>query len=140
MAGHEDLDVTDPRALAATLDATARVQSVKCSARDNARSQRTKPMRENCPPRYLRRELAVLRPGLLVCFGQPSWDSIEAIATIDESVGGEDFSRSTVQLENLTFEMVWLHHPSYLYEPWERSYQLLLGNLRARPMSKTPAP
>jgi uracil-DNA glycosylase len=92
------------------------------------------------PPRYLRRELAVLRPGLLVCFGQPSWDSIEAIATIDESVGGEDFSRSTVQLENLTFEMVWLHHPSYLYELWERSYQLLLGNLRARPMSKTPAP
>jgi len=40
MAGREDLDVADPRQLATVLDTIARVQAVKCSAKDGRRSAR----------------------------------------------------------------------------------------------------
>lgn len=135
MAGNPDLDVADPVELAGTLDETSRLQAVKCSSKDGARSARTPEMKSNCPPRYLRRELAVVRPAALISFGQEAWRAVEVIGKIDESVGGEDFSRSTVRVDEVSFEMVWLHHPSSVGYLWQRSFDLLLTNLRRHPIT-----
>ncbi len=130
----EELDVAEPEELAEVLDTTARVQAVKCSSKDGARSERTDEMNANCPPRCLRRELAVLRPAALVAFGDETWSAMERIGQIDEAVGGTDFSRSIVHVDGHEFEMVWLRHPSSVGRRWERSFELLLGNLAAAPL------
>jgi hypothetical protein len=134
IAGERDLDVEDPAVLAEVLDATARLQAIKCSARDGARSARTPEMSRNCPPRYLRREIRVVRPSVLVSFGYEAWDAIEAIGHIDESVGHASFSRSLVRVDDLAFEMVWLHHPSAPGTLWQKSFDLLLENLEHHPV------
>lgn len=138
ISGHHDaLDVANPVTLAAVLDQTARLQAVKCSSKDGTSSARTPEMRSNCPSRYLKRELAALRPRAIVSFGQETWDAISLIATIDERVAGEHFSRSTVHLNDLEirFDMVWLHHPSDRGTGrWQQSFDLLLRNLRDDPL------
>ena len=113
------------------------VQAVKCSSKDGARSERTDEMNANCPPRYLRREFAVLRPGALVAFGDETWGAMERIGKIDEAVGGTDFSRSIVQVDDHEFAMVWLRHPSSVGRRWERSFELMLENLAAAPLRRS---
>lgn len=90
LGGHRELDVSEPAALAPVLDGTARVQAVKCSSKDGALSERTAEMSGNCPPRYLRRELAVLEPRVVVALGDEAWSAVELIGDIDESVGGAE--------------------------------------------------
>ena len=135
MSGDNRLDVPDAVDLAGTLDETARFQAVKCSSKDGARSARTPDMNRNCPPRYLRRELAVLRPAALIGFGLETWNAVKRIGEIDESVGCDDFSRSAVRLDGLAFEMMWLHHPSSVGDRWQRSFELLLDNLAEQPVA-----
>jgi hypothetical protein len=135
MAGDAQLDVQDPVALAPVLDETARVQAVKCSSKDGARSARTPEMNANCPSRYLRRELGVLRPRVLIGFGMEVWDAVDGIAEIDESVWGDDFSRSVVRIDDLAFEMLWLHHPASVGDTWQRSFELLKSNLSEQPIT-----
>jgi hypothetical protein len=92
-------------------------------------------MRANCPPRYLRRELAVLQPAARRRLRTlEAWDAVERIGRIEESVGGADFSRSVVRLDDLAFDMTWLHHPSTSGGRWQRSFELLLGNLAQNPV------
>ena len=119
--------------LAMVLDRTARLQAVKCSRNDHL-SPRTDSMKTNCPPLYLRRELAVLKPSVVVNLGNEAWDAIDAIGDIDESVPGDHFSRSRVRVEDLSFEMVWLHHPAARNGLWEVSLDLLLSNLAEHPI------
>jgi hypothetical protein len=135
-AGRPDLDADDARELARTLDRIARLQTVKCSPRDGGRSGRTDPMKCDCPPRYLRRELAVLRPGVLLSFGLETWDAVDLMGSIDESVGNEYFSRSAVTIDDLTLEMLWLNHPSGRGDRWQASYRLMLEELTLRPCSQ----
>jgi hypothetical protein len=139
LAGADEFDIENPSELAPVLDATARLQAVKCSSRDGARSARTAEMNANCPPRYLARALAVLRPAVLVSFGLETWYAIERIGQVDESIGGEHFSRSTVCVEGIEFEMVWLHHPAAVgRDAWRLSHELLLDNLHAQPIGSQP--
>lgn len=136
MAKEAVIDVTDPAHLTTMLDGIARVQAVKCSPEGVGRSDRTHAMDANCPPRYLGRELAVLRPRALMAFGQETWDAIERTGVIEESVWGDDFSRSSVSVEDLSFEMFWLHHPADIGDRWQRSHNLLLSTLQQRPIAR----
>lgn len=135
IAGDDQLDVQDPVALGPMLDATARMQSVKCSPKDGARSERTPEMKANCPSRYLIRELSVLRPRVLVSFGREAWDAVAGIAEIKESVCGDHFSRSEVRIDDLAFEMLWLHHPSSMGDLWQQSFEILIDNLSEQPIT-----
>jgi hypothetical protein len=139
LAGHPAVDVVEPAELAAVLDATARVQAVKCSAKDGVHSARIAEMSNNCPPRYLRRELAILESAVVVAFGMRSGNAIELIGEIHETVGGASFSRSKVIVDELSFSMVWLRHPAAPGSLWEESFELLLRNLREDPLRSPPA-
>ena len=73
---------------------------------------------------------------VLVSLGLETWYAIARIGEIDESVGGEHFSRSRVRIDEIEFEMVWLHHPASIgRDGWQRSYALLLDNLRSQPLA-----
>jgi hypothetical protein len=135
LARETELDEEDPTKLVGVLDSIARLQSVKCSPKDGGRSARPAAMGRNCPPRYLRRELGVLRPSVLISFGLDAWYAMEAIGTIDESVEGPNFSRSTVTVDDLSFEMFWLNHPSAPEGYWVTSHGALLEELRKHPLA-----
>ena len=133
-AGRTDLDVTSPEEIAAALDASARLQTVKCSPRNDAYSRPTDAMRCNCPPRYLKQELAVLRPDTILAFGQPPWDALDSIGVIREEYQDDDYSRCLVRIDDLDCELIWLHHPA---KPpgnmWARSYERMLADLARHP-------
>ena len=133
-AGHADLDVTDPNEIAAALDSSARLQTVKCSPRNDALSRPTDAMRSNCPPRYLKEELAVLHPDTILAFGQPTWDALDAIGVIREDHPDDDYSRCRIRIDDLDCQLIWLHHPA---KPpgnmWARSYERMLADLGRQP-------
>ena len=91
-------------------------------------------MERNCPSRFLRREIAVLRPGVMILFGNPPWTAVDALADeLTESVSGADFARGVARIDDLTFELFWMYHPAHM-NMWERSFPLLLAELLARPV------
>ncbi|MGO9956201.1 MAG: hypothetical protein ACLP50_09525 [Solirubrobacteraceae bacterium] len=132
-AGKQELLVDDSRELVNVLDSIARVQAIKCSVSDH-RSTRTPAMRANCPPRYLPRELALLKPSVLISLGDEPWSAMEPFV-VDEPVWGDHFSRSILAMDGAIVEMFWLHHPSGPNELWKSSLQLLIENLRNCPAS-----
>ena len=56
--------------VAGYVDAIARAQAVKCAPL-GARSNPSPAMNDNCPPTFLRAELQILKPRVLVVFGAP---------------------------------------------------------------------
>ena len=131
----------DGRTLAEALNSSTRLQAVKCSPRtQRSRRDPRGAMDRLCPPRYLRQELALLRPGTVIAFGYPPWTALDALAVRhEESIGGEHFARARMQIDGLAFELFWLQHPSGRGDRWKQSLSLLLDELRARPAGSAPA-
>lgn len=57
------------RALAAVFDDVAMLNAIKCSPDDGARSAPLPPMYQTCPEHYLRAELEILEPRILLLLG-----------------------------------------------------------------------
>jgi hypothetical protein len=125
-------DEENPAALVDAVLATARFQSVKCSPLNEMRSQPTAPMATNCPPRFLQRELDLLKPRVLLAFGQPvRW----ALARIGAEISDEraDLGVGTLARDWGTVEVYCLHHPAaHAPHNWHASQEQLINRL-ARP-------
>lgn len=126
-------DEADPVAVADTLLRVSRLQAVKCSPQDGARSSRTANMDANCPPKFLQRELEILNPRAVVAFGNESWGALDSIGAMRITTGGPNVWRALLTQGDRTREVFWLPHPASNGSLWEKSHNSLLASLRQRP-------
>ncbi len=127
-------DREDAAELVDVLQRTARLQAVKCSPQDRLRSTPTDAMVANCPNYLLERELEVLRPGVIVAFGNKVASALTQLG-YDPKEGTDYLSWGTVDIGARAYTVVWLYHPSGRY--WDDSQQELLREL---PNVARPAP
>jgi hypothetical protein len=125
-----------PAMLSAALQRTARLQHVKCSPADGARSSPTEAMTRNCPPMLLARELAILRPSVLLTFGDDVRLSLEAMPEYAVTDGTDWLSWGQLTLGDTRSEVFSLYHPAAAQNYWANSHADLLAELRSR---KRPA-
>lgn len=79
-------EVRDPRALAAerVYRTFARLQTVKCSPRNDANDDAPNPtMGHHCPETYLAGELELLAPRVIVAMGDRAWDRLCTFTELD---------------------------------------------------------
>jgi uracil-DNA glycosylase len=126
-------DEADPVVLADALPRISRLQTVKCSPQDDARSSRTVNMRANCPPKFLQRELEILDPSAVVAFGNESWAALDSIGMMRTTTDGPNVWRALLTHDDRAREVFWLPHPASNGSLWEKSHKALLASLRKRP-------
>jgi hypothetical protein len=125
----------DGAELARTLERTARVQTVKCSP-GRGRGTPLRPMRINCPPRYLRHELEVLRPGVLLVYGRVAAAAILTLGSEhDVQRSGKRFRRMALRLDQWACTTFMLTHPAH--GGWRTDHELLRASLADRPVAET---
>ena len=124
--------------LAQTLLRTARLQSVKCSPNDHRRSQRSRAMRELCPPRFLRSEIEILEPGVLLAFGGEARSALERSGEVVYREQERGFLRGSYRGVDHQAEVFVLAHPAARGATWQRSQRALLASLVRRRSQPTP--
>ncbi len=136
------IDTKDPNELADALLASARLQAVKCSP-IGGRSSPEPAMSERCPRLFLRAELAVLRPSVLLAYGGPAHAAVHQVGTVtvDEkatrtSAKGTSlltFRRGTLVLPGGASILVFLlTHPAH--GGWHQAHRELVASLTTRPI------
>lgn len=129
-----------PRAqeLASVLDGTARLQAVKCSPmQPHAENGAAKaPMPSRCPPRFFTPEIQVLRPSVILAFGNDARDAVIASASQWSSPAESriDFGRVSATIGNEQVELIRLAHPAAHGAGWERAQASLIESLSERPL------
>ncbi len=101
----------DPKTLVDSLDACARLQTVKCAPADKDLSTPPDTMREECPDRYLRDDLELLAPRRLVALGAIARDALRRLFPgdwIEES----GLVRGSADLGGERCEIFCVAHPS----------------------------
>lgn len=131
--GARSLDPDDGAELADMLLRTARLQSVKCSPNDHRRSQRSRGMRTQCPPRYLRSEIEILEPRVLLAYGKEASSAIGLSGEVRYHEEERGFSRGTFSLGAYNAEVFALAHPAAHGTTWQDAHHALLGSLARRP-------
>ena len=116
-----------PAELAETLERTSRIQTVKCSP-GTGRGAPLKPMMANCPPIYLARELAVLRPGVLLVYGSAAGAAVRRIGS-ESAVErpAKRFRRMAIRFEGWSCVAFMLTHPAH--GGWLTDHHLLRASL-----------
>jgi uracil-DNA glycosylase len=113
---------------------TARVQTLKCSP-GRGRGTPLRPMRINCPPRYLRHELDVLRPGVLLVYGRVAAAAILRLGSEhDVQRSGKRFRRMALRLDQWACTTFMLTHPAH--GGWRTDHKLLRASLADRPVAE----
>lgn len=117
---------------ATALLSSARVQAVKCSP-IGGRSSPTAEMNANCPPRFLRRELEILRPSTLLAYGQPTHDAIKRLGDVSvlEAKAESGFRRVVLPLASGSVTVFLLTHPAST--GWHASRRALIASLEQHP-------
>jgi Uracil DNA glycosylase superfamily len=123
-----------PSTLATTMERIARLQLVKCTPVDTVvdRGAPSEAMCERCPPRFLMRELDVLRPGALVAFGGPAFRALNHRADVTWRQHAY-FCRGALQVNGASTALFWLPHPSH--PNWSKGQRSLVHSLRRRPLA-----
>jgi hypothetical protein len=129
LAGQPIRDRTDPKELVAVLEQTARLQAVKCSPDDGARSTPTPAMVAECPSFLLSDELERLRPAAVVGFGLDVYDALGRLGAIAD--GGDYLAWGRFETRGRQIPVFWLYHPSGRY--WSHSHAALLAHLDLTP-------
>jgi hypothetical protein len=122
----------DPRALAGFVEHIARVQSIKCSPRGDRAGKPTRAMERQCPPRYLSKELALLRPGGVLVLGSEPRLAIETSHTPTLEVDEPTFACGTLTFSAQQAEYYWIPHPNNRRGGWKRGQRQLVDHLTAR--------
>lgn len=80
VAGQEPSLAATGSELAAALQCSARIQSIKCSPLNDRRdaSKPSPEMWRNCPGKFLAKEIEILRPGTLLVFGKEPLTAVRA--------------------------------------------------------------
>jgi hypothetical protein len=137
---HASLDGTAPAradgapALAVAADAwrsCAFLEAVKCAPIGD-RSKPSAEMWSNCPPRYLRAELEILEPNVLLVIGHDTWETIKSILPITGTDWGESFWRARSWLVDRPVDVFFVNHPAYGH--WRHSLPSLLASLERQPI------
>ncbi len=129
------LDTKDPNELADALLASARLQAVKCSP-IGGRSSPEPAMSERCPQQFLRAELGVLKPSVLLAYGGPAHGAVHQAGnvTINEKI--TRFRRGTLALSGGTsIDVLLLTHPAH--GGWHQAHRELVVSLTTRPIPPT---
>jgi len=128
--GEAHLETQEPSELVDALLSTARVQAVKCSPIEG-RSSPEPAMSRNCPPRYLRMEVDVLRPAVMLSYGGPAHGALRELGelAVEEDVRG--FRRGTMRHAGGAFTVFLLTHPAH--GGWHAAHHALVVSLVARP-------
>jgi hypothetical protein len=91
-------------------------------------------MWSNCPPRYLRRELELLQPRIVLTIGRD--DVIPALRGILSDIVDLDsrpsFTRFRGKLGDRSAEVLGCSHPSYNH--WRESYPSMIESLNSSPL------
>lgn len=142
LRGKEPVAVSRPEDLVGYFDAIARVQTVKCAPRGD-RSNPTSAMNANCPPTFLLKELMILRPRVLLVFGEAAREAaLTAIRTLDQSgarhwspktSGGYGRRQSRVPWGPLDLLSMW--HPTYAR--WPQALKTMISDLADHPLAAT---
>jgi hypothetical protein len=127
LRGDCPIDRDDPRLLADVLELTARLQAVKCSPQDDARSTPTPAMTSNCPPFLLVEELQVLKPGAIVAFGLDVYDVLQRVGDHAIEDGNDFLAWGHIETSERQVPVFWLYHPAGRY--WRNSHDALLKHL-----------
>jgi hypothetical protein len=137
LASSDDLPMAvspEPESLIATMESVARLQLVKCTPVDSVveRGSPSKTMCQRCPPRFLRRELAILNPGVLIVFGVAAYEQLALWPQVRWGAGTY-VCRGTMRTCTSEIALIWLFHPSST--DWTQSQHALVRSLRSRPIT-----
>lgn len=119
----------------ATTERVARVQLVKCRPVDPPVSggAPSPAMCDLCAPRFLWKELDVLRPGVLVAFGDDAFKALDARDEVKWRCG-TDHCRGTLHYDSdRRTILLWLWHPSRVGK-WKQSQRALVRSLERKPL------
>jgi hypothetical protein len=123
----------DPAAVADAWDRTAFVEAVKCSPVAGV-GEPTGAMWEHCPPRYLRRDLQLLAPGVVVVIGRRPAQALEAVLGIRWADSPTPALRRGVgRLDGRTLDVIACNHPSRGH--WRASTPALAASLARDPVA-----
>lgn len=128
--GEPNVDTRTPSDLADALLESVRVQAVKCSP-IGGRSTPEPAMSSNCPPRFLRKELGVLRPSALLAYGGPAHGALHHLGELSVDEHTEGFRRGTMKTDGGCFEVFLLTHPAH--GGWHAAHRALVKSLTSRP-------
>jgi uracil-DNA glycosylase len=99
-------------------------------------SKRTPAMLANCPPTYLRDELCILDPKVIVAFGDESWNALFSVrdTEFERIILDGPAWRAKIQIGKRVREVFWLPHPRW-YRRWWAGHEALVRNLMEKPAS-----
>ena len=131
--GAEPSVTPTPEQTATAMHRTARVQAVKCSPLTE-KSHPTQEMRVNCPSRFARHELGVLRPGSLLALGVEARAAVELLGDVAWAEATSDFHRGSVAIGAGMCEVFVLPHPNSWGSRWPHGQVALVKSLLERPL------
>jgi uracil DNA glycosylase superfamily protein len=124
-------DRHDPVDLVDALNSSVRLQAVKCSPQDGARSTPTDAMSANCPSLLLAAELEILKPRCVLTLGATAWRAIESVPGYAEEGWADRISWGRVHTYAGEYIVVALDHPA-AGGLWDRGHEQLLKHLCSR--------
>lgn len=130
--GDEPIERPDPALLVGVGDRIARLQLVKCTPvdRHKERGSPSDAMCGLCPPRFLFRELAVLRPGAVIVFGNAAHRTLNSLPQVRWR-NNPHHCRGDLHLDDHSCQIFWLPHPSGSH--WGSGQRGLVRSLKRRP-------
>jgi hypothetical protein len=135
--GSEPIEEPEPQTAGAALQRISRLQAVKCSPLGD-KSTPTKPMGLACPPRYFIKELAVLRPSVLIGFGEEAEWAIKQAGGVTLVRADDHYKRSRISLRaGGTAEVFVLPHPAAFGSLWAKGQAALVADLLKHPVGKS---
>lgn len=115
-----------PGELANALLESARVQAVKCSP-IGGRSTPEPAMSTNCPQLFLRKELAMLCPSVLLAYGRSVHGALSHLGELRITERAGSFQRGTLDVEGGRVEVFLLTHPAH--GGWHAAHRALVESL-----------
>lgn len=133
--GTEPSVTPTPQQAATAMQRIAGIQAVKCSPLAE-KSHPTPEMQANCPSRFARHELAVLRPGALLALGAEARAAVELHGDVAWAEETSDFRRGAVTVADRRCEVFVLAHPNTWGGRWPHGQVALVRSLEDNPLER----
>lgn len=132
--GRDPAESPDPREVTPALERIARLQAVKCSPLRN-KSNPTRAMCACCPPRFLQRELAILRPRVIVGLGVDARRGVESAGVVTWEREDHGYRRGALAIgTRRPIDVLLVPHPSVRGRAWPDAQAALVHDLRRNPV------
>lgn len=129
LRGEHPVDRDAPEEVAEALNDVVRLQTIKCSPRNDERSKPTDPMWFNCPPFLLGAEFDIAQPGAVVAFGYDVHWAVRQLNGYKLREEREHLSIGEVPVQGDPIPVYMLNHPSAPTNSWQPSQEALLAAL-----------